>query len=318
MLDIGALRLDHAGAQDLVVGQRVIGKEGEFMCVARIGAFQQHGLRLGAPDDIGNLAQRHVAVVRAGVVAPAQVHAQLLGGDVLERMVERGDVHADALAELFGRKVGELHMAAHGKIGAVDLQGDTGRRDGLVFVAQALGEGEDIFLVAGVELVGEEQRGHAGAGGGHEGGVAIGEADETLGIDPGRFHVDHSDGRGAGGGRALGAALVAEHLRLGPGEGLKVGEFILPRFAAEARQPVLDIGGVGGLGLLAVVDDRDARLDLALDDIGRGLFHRRVEVGLRHRLAALAREDQIEQGFGARQAADMGGGKARGHLQAFG
>ena len=51
-------------------------------------------------------------------------------------------------------------------------------------------------------------------------------------------------------------------------------------------------------------------LDLALDDIGSGFFHCRIEIGLGHRLAAFAREHQIEQGFGARQAADVGGEEA--------
>jgi hypothetical protein len=50
-------------------------------------------------------------------------------------------------------------MAAHRKVRAIDLQRDPGGRDGLVFVAQPFGEGEDIFLVARIELVREEQGG---------------------------------------------------------------------------------------------------------------------------------------------------------------
>ncbi|MFN7159078.1 MAG: hypothetical protein ACK4MR_10355, partial [Erythrobacter cryptus] len=70
------------------------------------------------------------------------MHAQLFGGDVAQRVVQGGDIHADALAEVFEAEVRELHVAAHGKIGAIDLQGDARRGDGLVFVAQPLGEGK--------------------------------------------------------------------------------------------------------------------------------------------------------------------------------
>ena len=73
---------------------------------------------------------------------------------------------------------------------------------------------------------------------------------------------------------------------------------------------MLDIGRIGGLGLLAIIDDADPRLDLALDDVGRGGLDRSLEGFLRDMLAAFAREDQIEQRFGARQAADMGGEEA--------
>ncbi len=141
-------------------------------------------------------------------------------------MIERGDIHGDALAELVQREVGELHVPPHCQVGAIDLQGDPGSGNGLVFVPQPFGEGEDVFLVAGVELVGEEQRGDAGAGGGHERGAAACEAVKPFGIDARGFHVDHGDRRGAGRGGAFGAALVAEHLRLGTGEGLQIGEFV--------------------------------------------------------------------------------------------
>ena len=206
----------------------------ELVRVARVGAFEQHRLRLGAPDDVGDVAEVDVASVRPRVVAPAQVHPQLLGRDVAQRVVERGDVHADALAELLERKVGELHVAAHREVGAIDLQRDPGRGDRLVFVAQALGEREDVFLVAGVVLVGEEQRGHPGRGGGHEGLVPAGEPLEPLGILARGVHVDHFDRRGAGGRAAPRAAGVAEHPRLGAGKLLEVLELVLPGLAAEA------------------------------------------------------------------------------------
>lgn len=90
----------------------------------------------------------------AGVVASAKVHPELLGGDIPRRANESSDVRADPLAEFLGGNVLQLDMAAHREVGAVHLQRDPGRGDGLVFVAQAFGGDDNIFLVAGMILVG--------------------------------------------------------------------------------------------------------------------------------------------------------------------
>ncbi len=63
-----------------------------------------------------------------------------------------------ALAEFGEREIGVLDVAAHGEIGAIDLQHDAGVGDGLVFVAHGVGDGEKIFLVARIVVVAEEQR----------------------------------------------------------------------------------------------------------------------------------------------------------------
>ena len=156
MLDVGRLRLDHARAQNLVLGQRVRLEIRELVRVARVGALEQHGLRPGAPDDVGDVAEVDVAGVRARVVAPAQVHPQPLGRDVAQCVVERGDVQADALAEVVEREVRELHVAAHRQVRAIDLQRNSRVGDRLVLVPQALGEREHVLLVVGVVPVREE------------------------------------------------------------------------------------------------------------------------------------------------------------------
>ena len=70
VLDLGALRLDHAGAQDLAFRQRMRLEERKLMRVARVRTFDQYSLRLGRPDDVGDFVQRDIAMVRTGIVAP--------------------------------------------------------------------------------------------------------------------------------------------------------------------------------------------------------------------------------------------------------
>ena len=69
-----------------------------------------------------------VAVVRALVVAPADVDAHLLRVDVAGRVVERVDVQLRLLTELLERLVRELDVAPHAEVRAVDLQLQPGAR----------------------------------------------------------------------------------------------------------------------------------------------------------------------------------------------
>jgi len=83
-------------------------------------------------------------MVRAFVVAPAQVHAHHLGRDAGERVVERRDVHAGALAKLRQVKIRILDVPPHGEIGTIDLQHDPGLRDRLVFVPHRICDRKQI------------------------------------------------------------------------------------------------------------------------------------------------------------------------------
>ena len=74
-------------------------EERPLVGVARVGRLEEHGPGLGLPDEVDDVGQVDVVMVRARVVAPAQVHAQLLGRDVAHGVVERLDVQRDAAAE---------------------------------------------------------------------------------------------------------------------------------------------------------------------------------------------------------------------------
>src|SRR5882762_4000622 len=68
----------------------------------------------------------------------------------------------------------------------------------------------------------------------------------------------------------------------------------------------MDVGDETELGLLAVVDDVDAGLDLALDDIGNRIADGSVVAGR----AGLAVGHHVRERVRARQTADMGGDDA--------
>ena len=66
-------------------------------------------------------------------------------------------MRACALAEFGEVQVRVLDVPAHGEIGTIDLQHQSGRGDGFIFVPHRVGDGEEIIVLARVVLVAEEQ-----------------------------------------------------------------------------------------------------------------------------------------------------------------
>src|SRR5690606_7641897 len=73
MLDEVRLRFEHAGDQHLALRQLDRLKHRPFVRVARVGRFERDGAGTGLEDHVDNVAERHVAMVRAFVVAPAEM-----------------------------------------------------------------------------------------------------------------------------------------------------------------------------------------------------------------------------------------------------
>ena len=125
-------------------------------------------LRARAQDDVDDLAQPVVLVVRAAVVPPADVVAELLGRHVGQDVVE----HVDAGGEVGGRigQVAALDRAVerHRRVGRVELQVEPGVHDRVVLGRQRRGGGLDVLLVGRVVVVGEVERDVTGRHGGHE------------------------------------------------------------------------------------------------------------------------------------------------------
>ena len=308
MLDEIRFGFEHAGDQHLAVRQLDRFEQRPFMRVPRIGGLERNGVRPGAEHDVDDVGHRHVAVMRAFVIAPADMHAQLLGRNIGDGVIERLDVKLRALAELRQAEIGILNMPAHAEIGAVDLQDEACLGDDLIFVTHRIGDGVDVALEVLVVVVAEKQRHHAGRGGAHEAAGRLHARQrgfEIVGIDDWRLAVAHRNRRVAGRRLAPRAAGIAEHLFL------KCREFVDVLIdegvagAAEAVEPVLDIGGVARLRHLAVIDQVDAGGGLLADEFRDRGFDPR---GKRHRVdrnAFLLGVHHFDEVFGPGKAAGM-------------
>src|SRR5581483_317002 len=111
--------------------------------------------------DIDDVPERHVAVMRPLVVAPAQVQPQLIRRSVAKRMIERLDVHLRLLAELLQIKIGVLDVASHREVGTVDLQHETRLEQRGVLAAHGIGDRVQIRLFAWIIVVAKEERDHS-------------------------------------------------------------------------------------------------------------------------------------------------------------
>src|SRR3984957_13655627 len=100
MFDIVVCRIDHARYQDLTVWQLDILEDRPFVLVTRIRALVGKSARAGLENNIKDISNRYIAMMRAFVISPAQVDANAIFGDSGERVVERFDVHFQVLAEL--------------------------------------------------------------------------------------------------------------------------------------------------------------------------------------------------------------------------
>jgi hypothetical protein len=94
----------------------------------------------------------------------------------------------------------------------------------------------------------------------------------------------------------IGKVLQAHHRR---------GDLFDRALAAEAGQPVLDIGGVAGLAHLAVVEHVDARVRLPLHGLPHGRPHLAGEPGFVDGLARLLRQHERQELGRSRQAAGV-------------
>src|SRR5215472_3802233 len=79
---------------------------------ARVRGLERDRRRPRCERDINDFGQRHLAMVRSLVIAPAQMHPHALWRDRGERMVQRLDMESDPVAEFLDRQVGILDVPA--------------------------------------------------------------------------------------------------------------------------------------------------------------------------------------------------------------
>ncbi len=121
MLDEIGQAVDHPGDQDLVIGERQLFEDAVLVSVARIGEGQEEAADIGLLDDRQDVGERHVAIVRTLVIAPADMQAHLVARDVLERLVDRRDDALDKAEKVAERPVLVGQMPFERQIGAIEL-----------------------------------------------------------------------------------------------------------------------------------------------------------------------------------------------------
>ena len=116
----------------LVVGDlgAAVAEDGPFVAVAGVGGLEEEVAGADLHQDREDLGHVDVADVRALVVAPADVDADAVLGDAVERVVQRLDMGLGDLDELVVGEVGEQHVPRQREVGAVELQVEAGGDDG--------------------------------------------------------------------------------------------------------------------------------------------------------------------------------------------
>ena len=257
------------GISTLPVGQLHVLEQRPLVRVARVRRLEGDAGRPGLEHDVDDVGERHVVVVRALVVAPADVHAQLLGRDVAQRVVQRRDVH---LARARGSRRGRRP-----RTGCADPSPGPGSR------AAARGpprrsrrtppasrprwrRGTPRAWRSGRS--GRRARSTPGDAARQEAACRLPAVERVAEVARRRSAAPRGRRRRsarctpascAASGPGSPNDLVAQHREL---REVLVGERLAR--AAEAAEAVLDVGRVARLAHLAVVDDVDAGIDLAL------------------------------------------------------
>ena len=162
MLDEVGRGVEHTGDDHLVVRQAHLAEHHPLVLVTRVGAFEGERLRARLEDDAEDLAERDVTVVRALVVAPAEMQAHAVGRDVAQRVIQRLHVRRGDLHELRVADVRKREVPAHRQVRTVDLEHDARAVDRVVLLLHHVDEPCEIRLAARIVLVRQEVRDDAG------------------------------------------------------------------------------------------------------------------------------------------------------------
>ena len=96
---------DDAGNDDLVVGEREFLQDSVFVLMARVREGQHKAADIRFLQDRQDVFERHVLVVRALVIAPADMQAHAVARHVRDRPVDRVDDALDKAEKLAERAV---------------------------------------------------------------------------------------------------------------------------------------------------------------------------------------------------------------------
>lgn len=121
MLDEVRRGVDDARDEHLAFRQTDVAPDFPLVLVAWIRGDEGESRRPRLEDDVRDVGERNVAMVRPLVVRPAEMDEHALRRNARHRSVQRFDVQGCILSELIEALVGELNVPARGELGAVDL-----------------------------------------------------------------------------------------------------------------------------------------------------------------------------------------------------
>ena len=282
MLDDVRRVADDARGERLAGRQVDVLPDAPLVLVARVGVLVEVGAGVDLEHELQDVAQRDVVGVRSVPAAPADVVADLVLRNPLERVVERGDARLGPRPVVVHRAGGHEDVVHERDVGVVDLEVEPRVDDRPVLLGQGVGDAEQRGLLGSVVLVDEARK----AGGGRDDGQ------EAL-LRPGGLHgrlevgdvarddlaADVGHGRDAGPvpARALVLLLVREVVGVELGEARPVGGRVVDagevrvarraRAQLDAAEALVDVVVPGRLAELAIADDVDAGVALRLDDV---------------------------------------------------
>ena len=117
-----------------------------------IGRFDGNRIGFNFKNEVDDVAQRDVVLVRAVITAPAGVKAHPVWRDVAQAVIERVDAQRGILA-IFRHAHFRHELPAVGQIGIVDLQQEAGVDDRFVFLVHSVGDGDQIGFIVRIVIV---------------------------------------------------------------------------------------------------------------------------------------------------------------------
>src|SRR5690348_5189003 len=127
LYEVGAVA-DHAGDQHRALRQPHLLEDPPLVLVAWVRGLDRIAARAHLEDDVDDVPERNVALVRSVEAAPADVQPDLLAGDVAKRVIERVDPKLRIAPVLRDAHL-RIHLPAVGQVGIVDLQEEAGVDD---------------------------------------------------------------------------------------------------------------------------------------------------------------------------------------------
>ena len=282
------------------------------MLPPRVGELETERADIGPVEGRQDHLHRHVVVVRAFPVAPADVQPHPIARKAVQGTVQRRHVLLDQLGELGVRGVLVEQDTLHREIGRVDLQDETRVDDPAILDLHLARDRIEIVLMRRVVRVQHRRRDDARRRRVHE---QLAEAGfhrrrqplvaRDLAVDRGRVAIFQLADRL----RRVEHLAVVRNARQHPLRELReLDEFPAEgplRHAAEPVHALRDVGLEADTRLLAVIGAVDADLGFFREHVRDARIHERIEPGLVHRLALFLVEEHGAERLAARDAAGM-------------